>query len=84
LKNVANVSSIEIKLSEKTNLKEFFQIILDRYPQLKNLLSETSLHEGEFLILINGIDIRVFNDPYNEIIVEDSDEIVFVPVTHGG
>ncbi|MEM0239128.1 MAG: hypothetical protein QXT00_05830 [Ignisphaera sp.] len=66
-------------------MRKFFQLVLDAYPNLNRLLNpEGHVNEGEFLVLINGIDIRVFGDPYKDVEVEDSDEIVFIPITHGG
>ncbi|MEL9940328.1 MAG: MoaD/ThiS family protein [Ignisphaera sp.] len=85
MKNVVGVSTIEFRLNEKMELGKFFQLVLNTYPNLGKLLNrEGRINEGEFLILINGVDIRVFSNPYKDIEVEDTDEIVFIPITHGG
>uniref|UniRef100_A0A7C5Z1H8 MoaD/ThiS family protein n=1 Tax=Ignisphaera aggregans TaxID=334771 RepID=A0A7C5Z1H8_9CREN len=37
----------------------------------------------DIMILINGVDINVVEN-LDELYIEDSDEILLVPITHGG
>lgn len=85
LKDVVGVGSLEVQISHKIKLGEFLQLALGAHSGLHKLISNDGcVTEEDVLVLINGIDIKVFDNPYIEIYVENSDEIVFVPVTHGG
>jgi hypothetical protein len=85
LKDVVGAGSLEVQISHKIKLGEFLQLALGVYPGLHKLISSDGcVTEEDVLVLINGIDIKVFDNPYTEIHVENSDEIIFVPVTHGG
>uniref|UniRef100_A0A7J3Z6P3 MoaD/ThiS family protein n=1 Tax=Ignisphaera aggregans TaxID=334771 RepID=A0A7J3Z6P3_9CREN len=85
LRGVVGARSLEIQLSSKVKLGEFLRLALGMHPNLHRLVSSDGrISEEEVLVLINGVDINVFANPYTEIDIEDSDEITFVPITHGG
>ena len=66
-------------------MRVLFLTLIREYPKLKELIDEQgNIREEEVLVLVNGVDIRVYEDPYNEIEIENSDEITFIPITHGG
>jgi molybdopterin converting factor small subunit len=85
LKDIIGVKFLDIQISSKVKLGEFLRLALGMYPSLNRLLNnEGHITREEVLVLINGIDINVFEDPYSELYIENSDEITFIPITHGG
>lgn len=52
-------------------------------PQLRDVIRSIRKLEGEYLLLINSVDINVYEDP-DKIIIRDSDTLTFVPIVHGG
>jgi len=64
------------------------RVLLDKisqeFPELKKTFSEQELNDSRSnsLILVNGREISVLNGYETKLC--DGDEIVFVPVVHGG
>jgi len=85
LKSHIGQGSIDIDLgTEKKNLKVVLKMINELFPTI-SLLSEENRNiiSQDYLILVNGIDVRVFDD-ISEIYIENDDEIDIIPITHGG
>jgi MoaD family protein len=81
-------------LSGKTQFTMYFQdgisvmVLLDKisqeFPELKRTFSDQELNDSRSnsLILVNGREISVLKGYETKLF--DGDEIVFVPVVHGG
>jgi len=84
LRHVSGKNQLSIKCKEFTALKELINTIAEETPELKpSLISQQSDDsKANTLILVNGREISVLNGL--ETILKDGDEVVFVPVIHGG
>jgi molybdopterin synthase sulfur carrier subunit len=67
-----------------TTLKEVVRKIIKESPQLERVLIDPELEDPRpnTLILVNGKEINVLNGL--ETVLKEGDEIVFVPIIHGG
>jgi molybdopterin converting factor small subunit len=83
-KGITNKDKLEIKFEETVFLREVINRIVEDLPKLEQALIGPELEDprSNALILINGKEISVLNGL--ETIVKDEDEVVFVPVLHGG
>ena len=84
LKNLIGTSIVEVEISSPLQLKMFLIHITKIYSALSRVIDSDGHVSAEVLLLINGIDVNVYEDPYNSVIVENKDEITFVPISHGG
>ena len=66
------------------SIKELVDKISQEMPELKRTFSDQELNDSRSnsLIMVNGREISVLNG--YETKLNDGDEIVFVPVVHGG
>jgi molybdopterin converting factor small subunit len=66
------------------SIKELVEKICQELPKLKNTFSDQELNNSRSnsLILVNGREISVLNGYESKL--SEGDEIVFVPVVHGG
>jgi molybdopterin synthase sulfur carrier subunit len=83
-RSVSGKSKLAIKFEDVTPLREAVKRILKELPKLKRALIDPDLEDPRpnTLILVNGKEISVLNGL--ETMLEDGDEVVFVPVIHGG
>jgi molybdopterin synthase sulfur carrier subunit len=84
LRHISGKSQLSIKCEESTSLKELINTIAEETPELKqSLLSQQpDDSRANALILVNGREISVLNGLETKL--NDGDEVVFVPVVHGG
>jgi len=63
---------------------EAMERIIEELPELERTLVDPELEDPKLntLILLNGREIGVLNRL--ETVLKDGDEIVFIPVSHGG
>jgi sulfur-carrier protein len=66
------------------SVKQLILSLSQEFPALKNTFCDGELNDSRSnsLILVNGLEISILNGL--ETILCDGDEIVFVPVVHGG
>jgi MoaD family protein len=83
-RSVSGKSKLAIKFEDVIPLSEAVKRILKELPKLKRALIDPDLEDPRpnALILVNGKEISVLN--CLETMLEDGDEVVFVPVIHGG
>lgn len=83
-RNITNKSRIMIKLSDGVQLKEAIKRIVEDFPRMERVLIDPELGDPRpnTLIIVNGKEISVLNGL--ETVLNDGDEVVFVPVSHGG
>jgi molybdopterin synthase sulfur carrier subunit len=84
LRNLSGKSKITIKFENPVPLKEALKKIVAELPALAKTLIDRELGDPRpnSLIIVNGKEISVLNGL--ETILKDGDEVVFVPVLHGG
>ena len=76
---------VTIKLKENASVKSVVQKLADSLQEgSKSLLIDSEINDVwlNALILVNGREISVLNGL--ETVVSDGDEIVLLPVSHGG
>jgi len=73
-----------INLKRKTRLKDIIEEIVEKHPKLKGALIGPWLDRfgTNALILVNGNEISVLDGLATTL--KNGDEVVFVPVLHGG
>lgn len=77
-------SKLAITFEGTVLLREAIKRIVEELPNLKRTLIDPELEDPRpnTLILVNGKEISILNGL--ETTLKDKDEIVFVPVVHGG
>jgi len=76
-------SSIDISIQGRTPIKSLLKELRQSYKTLSEVIDEDGTPRYDIMILINGVDINVVEN-LDELYIEDSDEILLVPITHGG
>ncbi len=84
LRSASGKDKIAIKMKDTVQLREFIKKIIKEQPKLKRALIDSELEDPRpnALILVNGKEINILNGL--ETLLKDGDEVVFVPVLHGG
>jgi len=83
-RNASGKSKFTIMSGGRILLKKAIKEIVEELPKLKTVLIDPELESPKpnTLILVNGKEISVLNGL--DTILENGDEVVFVPVVHGG
>ena len=84
LRQISGKTQLTVNFQEGMSLKELVTKISQEMPQLEKTFSDQQLNDSRSnaLILINGREISVLNGLETKL--NDGDEIVFIPVVHGG
>ena len=84
LRHISGKTQLTINFQESTPLKELLSKLSQEFPSLEKTFSDQQLNDSRSntLILVNGREISVLNGLETKL--NDGDEIVFVPVVHGG
>ena len=84
LRHLSGKNQTAFPFQEGISIKEVVEKITQEMPELKRTFSDNELNDSKSnsLILVNGREISVLNG--YETKLNDGDEIVFVPVVHGG
>jgi molybdopterin synthase sulfur carrier subunit len=83
-RGVSGKSKISFKLKNSLSVRSLVAKVVDRVPRLKSSLIDpvSGGPRSNMLVLVNGQEIGVLNGL--ETNINDGDEVVFVPVMHGG
>ena len=83
-RSISGKSRFALKLENIVSLREAVKRIVEEMPKLKRVLIDPEFQDPRpnTLILVNGKEISVLNGL--DTALEDGDEVVFVPVVHGG
>jgi MoaD family protein len=83
-RGISGKSRFTLKLENIASLREAVKRIVEEIPRLKRVLIDPEFQDPRpnALILVNGKEISVLNGL--DTALEDGDEVVFVPVVHGG
>ena len=84
LRHAAGTGEITLNCEGNTSIKELINGITGEVPELTRSLIDQQLENPmpNVLILVNGREISVLNGL--ETTLQNNDEIVLVPVVHGG
>ena len=84
LRHLSGKTQFTLNFQDGISVKELVDKISVEMPELKRTFSDQELNDSRSnsLILVNGREISVLNG--YETKLNDGDEIVFVPVVHGG
>ena len=77
-------STFKLKLEKAVSLRKIMTKIVEEEPKLKRVLIDPELDDPRTnaLMLVNGREISVLDGLKTSL--KDGDEVVFVPVVHGG
>lgn len=79
LRSLAGKGKLAMELGKMASLMEVMKRMAEESPKLKPALANS---KAGMLILVNGKEISVLNGL--ETLLKDGDDVVFVPVIHGG
>jgi MoaD family protein len=84
LRHLSGKTQLTVNYQEGRSIKQLIEKMSKEMPNLKRTFSNQELNDSRSnsLILVNGREISVLNG--YETKQNDGDEIVFVPVVHGG
>jgi MoaD family protein len=83
LRQISGKTHLTVNFQEGMSLKELVTKISQEMPQLQKTLSnQLDDSRSNALVLVNGREISVLNGLETKL--NDGDEIVFIPVVHGG
>ena len=84
LRHISGKTQLTINYQEGISLKGLLAKLSQELPELKKTFTDQQFNDSKSnsLILVNGREISVLNGLETEL--SDGDEIVFVPVVHGG
>ncbi len=84
LRRASGVEKLSVECKKGTSLITLMNEVTKKAPSLRRNLLDEQLNEpkANALILVNGKEISVLNGLETK--VKDGDEVVFVPVVHGG
>jgi len=84
LRHLSGKTEFTVSFQKVISIKELVSKITQEFPELKHTFSDRELNDSRSnsLVLVNGREISVLNG--YETKLKDGDEIVFVPVVHGG
>jgi len=84
LRHLSGKTQFVVTFQDGISIKELVNKITQEMPELKRTFSDQELNDSRSnsLILVNGKEISILNGIETKL--NDGDEIVFVPVVHGG
>ncbi|MDH5481506.1 MAG: MoaD/ThiS family protein [Candidatus Bathyarchaeota archaeon] len=84
LRILSGKTKLAIEIKDDVPLRQILKKIVEKRPKLKRVLVDPELEDPRLntLILVNGKEINVLDGL--ETLLKDGDEIVFVPILHGG
>jgi len=83
-RSASGKNKFTLKFENTILLREVVKKIVEELPKLKRMLIDPELGDPRpnTLVLVNGKEISVLNGL--DTILRNEDEVVFVPVVHGG
>jgi len=84
LRKISGKTQLTIEYQQDMSVKELVTKLSQEMPELEKTFRDDSLNDSRSnaLILVNGREISVLNGL--ETNLSNGDEVVFVPVVHGG
>ena len=84
LRSSTQKNKLELNFGKVITVKEVVDRLVGKIPKLKSALVDIELNDPRpnVLILVNEKDISVLNGLETK--VKDGDDLVFIPIIHGG
>jgi MoaD family protein len=84
LRQISGKTQVTVNYQSGMSLKDLVAKISQEMPQLQKIFCDTQFNDSRSnaLVLINGREVSVLNGLETKL--DEGDEIVFVPVVHGG
>ncbi|HSV49361.1 MAG TPA: MoaD/ThiS family protein [Candidatus Acidoferrales bacterium] len=84
LRHLSGKTQLTLNYLEGISVKGLIETISQQIPELKRTFTDSDLNDSRSnsLVLVNGTEISVLKG--YETKLSDGDEVVFVPVVHGG
>ena len=83
LRQISGKTELTVDFQDELSLKDLLKKISAEMPQLEKTFSDQlNDSRSNTLVLVNGREISVLNGLETKL--ADGDEIVFIPVVHGG
>jgi molybdopterin synthase sulfur carrier subunit len=84
LRHLSGAEKLSLRCKEGTSIKDIITELTKKHPELKRSLIDLQQEDPKpnALILVNDREISVLNGLDTEL--KNGDEVVFVPVVHGG
>jgi MoaD family protein len=84
LRYLCGKTQLTLNFQDGASVKSVVENLSQQFPQVKHTFCDSELNSARSnsLILVNGKEISVLNSYETKLC--DGDEIVFVPVVHGG
>lgn len=84
LRASADKSKLTLELGKTVSLREVIKKIVEEQPKLKRALIDPELDDPRTnsIILVNGKEINVLDGLDTKL--KDGDELILIPVVHGG
>ena len=84
LRRISGSEELAFKCKKLVSVRELFSEVIEKLPKLKQSLIDQQLNDlnPNVLVLVNGSEISVLNGLQTKL--KNNDEIVLVPVVHGG
>ena len=79
LRGISGKSRLALRLAEAIPLREIMKKIIEELPTLEQILADC---KSNMLVMINGKEISILDGL--DSVIKDGDEVVFVPILHGG
>jgi molybdopterin converting factor small subunit len=83
-RSLSRKNKLELRLEESSPIRDVVKRIVEELPELEQAFidPESESPKTNMLVLVNGKEISVLDRL--ETMIKDEDEVVFVPVVHGG
>jgi len=83
-RSLSGKNVLKLTLEGYSPIRDVVKMIVKKLPELEPVLidPESESPKTNMLILVNGKEISVLNR--FETMIKDGDEVVFVPIVHGG
>jgi molybdopterin synthase sulfur carrier subunit len=83
-RSISGKHKLTIGVESSTQLRDVVKRIVEELPNLKRAFIDPELEEPrrDMLVLVNGREISVLKGL--ETVIKGGDEVIFVPVLHGG
>jgi MoaD family protein len=84
LRHLSGKTSLTLELADGSSVRSVEAAISKQFPAIKHTFTDGDLNDSRSnsLVLVNGVEISVLDGYKTK--VSDGDEVVFVPVVHGG
>jgi MoaD family protein len=84
LRHLSGKTSTTLEIQQDATIKSVVAAISQQFPALKHTFTDGDLNDSRSnsLVLVNGVEISVLAGYDTK--VSDGDEVIFVPVVHGG